>query len=115
MARDKNLERIYHQTANLIYDLCYRHRISEEEKLFLLNLLEMKIYNKEKPQMLEVLKRWMNSFNDSELDQIIKATSLAADWSKEQSVLFNTQLITDLLDSREEMEIEGESTGGGEI
>jgi hypothetical protein len=40
---------------------------------------------------------------------------LAADWSKEQSVLFNTQLITDLLDSREEMEIEGESTGGGEI
>ncbi|HNX29701.1 MAG TPA: hypothetical protein PKN87_09900 [Syntrophomonadaceae bacterium] len=114
MAGGNNLEQIYHQTANLIYDLFYRYRISEEEKVFLLNLLEMTFYKKDKPQLLEVLKRWNDGFNDSELDQIIKATLLAADWSDEQSFLFNTQVIADLIDAREQMDNEGENTGGDE-
>lgn len=114
MAGDKNLERIYHQTANLIYDLGYRNQISAEEKIFLLNLLEITIYKQDQPQLLKVLKRWMNGFNDGELDQIIKATLLAADWTDEQSALFNIQVITDLIDSRERMEETGENTGGNE-
>lgn len=115
MPLDKNLESIYIRAANLIYDLNFRRRISEEEKVFLLNLLERTIYKKDESKQLEVLKRWMAGYNDSELDQIIKATLLAADWSEGESAAFNTQVIVDLLEAREDMDDAGDKSGGEEF
>lgn len=112
MAGENYLEQIYHQTANLIYDLYYRYRISEEERVFLLNLLETAIYKNDRPQLLELLKRWNANFNDSEHDQIIKATLLVTDWSDEQSVLFNTKVISDLIKAKESEEADWKDTGG---
>lgn len=115
MPLDKNLERIYIQLANLIYDLNFRYRISEEEKVFLLNLLEIIIYNKDKPQLLGVLKLWMDNYNASELDQIIKATLLATDWTDGEAEAFNIQVIIDLLDAKEDIGDAEHETGGEEF
>ncbi len=112
MPLDKNLESIYIRAANLIYDLNFRCRISEEEKVFLLNLLETTIYKKDKNRLIEVLKRWMAGYDSSELDQIIKETLLAVDWSDEKSLAFNTEIIDDLLDAREDT-VEGPDKTGG--
>lgn len=112
MPLDKNLERIYIQSANLIYDLNFRRQISEEEKVFLLNLLEIIIYKKDKPQLLKTLKRWMQVYDLFELDQIVKATLLAADWTDEEAEAFNIQVIIDLLDAKEGISDAKHETGG---
>lgn len=103
MVWGKNLEQIYHQTANLIFDYNYKYNITEEEKIFLLNLLELAIYKKDKPQFLAALKQWITKYDNSETDQIIKATLLAIDWSDEKSLLFNIQLITELINGKGEL------------
>ncbi len=100
MVWGKNLEQIYHQTANLIFDYNYKYYITEEEKVFLLNLLELAIYKKDKPQFLAALKQWMSRYDNSETDQIIKATLIAVDWADEESLLFNMRLITELINEK---------------
>lgn len=110
MLGDKNLEQIYLNTANLIYELSYRLKIDEEEKIFLLNLLELTVNKKDKPEFLAVLKQWMKGFNNSELDEIIKATLLTIDWSDEESLQFNTKIINDLINEKNK-----HSSGGANI
>ncbi|MDD3271331.1 MAG: hypothetical protein PHR04_04430, partial [Syntrophomonadaceae bacterium] len=69
---------------------------------FLLNLLDVVIVKKEQPRLIQTLKNWMNTNEGSEIDEIIKATFLAADFNDQESLEQCLQLVTELLESREE-------------
>ena len=110
MVVDKNAEQIYLKTANLIYELRYKLKINEDEQIFLLNLLELTVNKKDISEFLDVLKLCMYSYDNSELDEIIKATLLAIDWSDEESLQFNKDIINDLINEKNKLSSGGADT-----
>lgn len=104
---DKNTRQVYLMAANLIYESRYKLKIDEDEQVFLLNLLELTVNKRDEPEFMELLKHWVQNFDDSEVDKIIKATLLAIDWSDKQSLEFNSAIILGLIEEKTRHSIGG--------
>ncbi|MDD2373376.1 MAG: hypothetical protein WC109_08915 [Syntrophomonadaceae bacterium] len=102
MTFDEKNKRVYAESVSLIADMGFKDKLSIEEMNFLLNLLDVVIVKKEQPRLIQTLKNWMNTNEGSEIDEIIKATFLAADFNDQESLEQCLQLVTELLESREE-------------
>ncbi len=100
MTFDEKNKRVYAESVSLIADMGFKDKLSIEEMNFLLNLLDVVIVKKEQPRLIQTLKNWMNTNEGSEIDEIIKATFLAADFNDQESLEQCLQLVTELLESR---------------
>lgn len=96
--REQMLKKIYGETASLIVDCGLRGNYDEIQMRFLLNLLELSVVKKQRPELFVFLQKWMNSYTDSENDRIIEATLLAMDISDDKSWPENMRLISELID-----------------
>lgn len=101
MIMREQLKKIYDETALLITDLFLKEKLNSEERDFLLSLLEMIIKKQDNPELFDSLKKWMKEKQESELDEIIKATVLAINFEDENSLKENMKIIRELLASRE--------------
>lgn len=101
MIMREQLKKIYDETALLITDLFLKEKLNSEERDFLLSLLEMIIKKQDNPELFDSLKKWMKEKQESELDEIIKATVLAINFEDENSIKENMKIIRELLASRE--------------
>ena len=100
MTFDEKNKRVYAESVSLIADMGFKDKLSIEEMNFLLNLLDVVIVKKEQPRLIQTLKNWMNTNEGSEIDEIIKATFLAADFNDQESLEQCLQLVTELLENR---------------
>ncbi len=89
--------KIYDETASLIANLYFREQINEEEMYFLLNILELVIIKKDNPDLVDVLKEWIHSERNSDIDQIIKATLLTIDFKDKDSINSKYEIIKELI------------------
>jgi len=99
---DEKKKKLYAETASLIADMGFRDKLSIEEMNFLLNLLDMVVVKQEQPRLIQTLINWVNTNEGSEIDEIIKATFVTADFNNPESLEQCLQLVTELLESRGE-------------
>ncbi len=99
-AGDEDIIRIYDETASLIADLGIRGRITVDEMKFLLDLLELVLIKKDKPNFIDLLKQWKPGQGDEEIDQIIKATLLNVDFKNLLSLEENQTMIEELINEK---------------
>lgn len=99
---DEKKKKLYTESFSLIADMGFRNKLSIEEMNFLLNLLDVVAVKQEQPRLIQTLKNWVNTNEGSEIDEIIKATLLAADFNNQESLEQCLQLVTELLESRGE-------------
>lgn len=102
MTFDEKKKKLYAETASMIADMGFRDKISIEEMNFLLNILDEVVVKKEQPRLIQTLKNWVITNEDSEIDEIIKATLLAADFNNQESLEQCLQLVAELLENRGE-------------
>ena len=89
---------LYDDTASVIMDLFINGRINSGELDFLLNLLETVMIKREHSELVELLKKWQPGANQSEIDDIIKATLLAIDFKDQLNIEHNVNILRDLID-----------------
>lgn len=100
MIFDEKKKKLYAESASMIADMGVRGKLSVEEMNFLLSLLDIVVVKKDQPQLIQILQNWVNINEGSEIDEIIKATLLAADFNDRESMEQCLQLVTELLESR---------------
>lgn len=100
MIFDEKKKKLYAESASMIADMGVRGKLSVEEMNFLLSLLDIVVVKKDQPQLIQILQNWVNINESSEIDEIIKATLLAADFNDRESMEQCLQLVTELLESR---------------
>lgn len=93
----KEEKQLYDEAASLIADLALREVISAEEMRFLLTILDLVIIRRDEPELIIFLKQWAQNYNNSETDDIIKATLLALDFNDKESIGMNLNILRDLL------------------
>lgn len=92
---DRN--RLYVETASIISDRATREIISGQERKFLQELLDQVMLKRQYPEVIELLRVWINHNPDDEIDLIIKETLINIDFNNRKSVLTNLDIIKDLL------------------
>ena len=97
-----NKKKLYAESASMIADMGLRDKLSKEEMDFLLSLLDVVLVKQEQPQLIQTLRNWMKTNESSEIDEIIKATFLAVDFTDKESMEQCLQLVTELLENRGE-------------
>jgi hypothetical protein len=102
MTFEEKNKKLYAESASMIADMGVRDKLSVEEMKFLLSLLDVVVVKKDQPRLIQTLRNWVETNKDSEIDEIIKATFLAADFTDEESMEQCLQLVTELLESRED-------------
>ena len=102
MTFDEKKKKLYAESASMIADMGVRDKFSIDEMNFLLNLLDVVVVKKDQPQLIQTLRNWVNTNEGSEIDEIIKATFLAADFTDKESMEQCLQMVTELLESRGE-------------
>jgi predicted methyltransferase MtxX (methanogen marker protein 4) len=100
MIFNEKKKKLYAESASMIADMGVRGKLSVEEMNFLLSLLDIVVVKKDQPQLIQILQNWVNINEGSEIDEIIKATLLAADFNDRESMEQCLQLVTELLESR---------------
>ncbi len=100
MIFDEKKKKLYAESASMIADMGVRGKLNVEEMHFLLSLLDIVVVKKDQPQLIQILQNWVNINESSEIDEIIKATLLAADFNDRESMEQCLQLVTELLESR---------------
>lgn len=100
MIFDEKKKKLYAESASMIADMGVRGKLSVEEMNFLLSLLDIVVVKKDQPQLIQILQNWVNINEGSEIDEIIKATLVAADFNDRESMEQCLQLVTELLESR---------------
>ena len=101
MIFDEKKKKLYAESASMIADMGVRGKLSVEEMSFLLSLLDVVVVKKDQPRLIQTLRNWVETNEGSEIDEIIKATLMAADFTDEESMEQCLQLVTELLESRE--------------
>lgn len=92
-----DIKKVFTETESLIWSLCDKNRLNEAERDFLWRLLEM-LKEKQNPGgLFSVLRQWLDNNTGSPDDQIIKATLLAMDMKDQESILFNLELVCELM------------------
>lgn len=102
MTFEEKNKKLYAESASMIADMGVRDKLSVEEMKFLLSLLDVVVVKKDQPRLIQTLRNWVETNKGSEIDEIIKATFLAADFTDEESMEQCLQLVTELLESRED-------------
>jgi len=100
MDYDKKKKKLYDETVSLIADLGFRNRISFDEMNFLLTLLDLIFINKAEKDLITTLKKWVQTNNNSEIDEIIKATLLATDLRVPEAQAKCMEAVLELLEAR---------------
>lgn len=100
MIFDEKRKKIYAESASMIADMGVRGKLSVEEMNFLLNLLDVVVVKKDQPQLIQTLRNWVETNESSEIDEIIKATLLAVDFTDKESMEQCLQLVKELLENR---------------
>ena len=100
MTFEEKKKKLYAESASMIADMGVRGKLNVEEMHFLLSLLDIVVVKKDQPQLIQILQNWVNINESSEIDEIIKATLLAADFNDRESMEQCLQLVTELLESR---------------
>ena len=100
MTFEEKKKKLYAESASMIADMGVRGKLNVEEMHFLLSLLDIVVVKKDQPQLIQILQNWVNINEGSEIDEIIKATLLAADFNDRESMEQCLQLVTELLESR---------------
>lgn len=100
---DTDIKMIYNNVASVIMDLSLNKKISENEMLFLLNLLEL-VWNEDKLNkgneiFINTLIQWQTSSVSTDINEIIKQTLISLDFSDEQAWANTTSMMQDLLSS----------------
>lgn len=72
--------KLYDQTASLIAELFYKGFIEEQEMMFLLNILEIVINNRNK-EIIDLLNSWLDSKVDKDTNNHIKKMLLEIDFN----------------------------------
>lgn len=90
-------KKLYDDTATVIMDLYMTGRIGAEELHFLLNLLEAVMIKREQQELIALLKKWRPGVEHTEIDDIIKATLLALDYSDQDDMDHNLALLKELI------------------
>ena len=101
MIFDEKKKKLYAESASMIADMGVRGKLNVEEMSFLLSLLDVVVVKKDQPRLIQTLRNWVETNEGSEIDEIIKATLMAADFTDEESMEQCLQLVTELLESRE--------------
>ncbi len=101
MTFEEKKKKLYAESASMIADMGVRGKLSVEEMSFLLSLLDVVVVKKDQPRLIQTLRNWVETNEGSEIDEIIKATLMAADFTDEESMEQCLQLVTELLESRE--------------
>lgn len=92
-----DIKKVFTETESLIWGLYDKKRLSEEERDFLWQLLVL-LKEKQNPgEIFTVLLEWLDKNTGSPEDQIIKATLLAMDMKNQESLMFNLDLLRELL------------------
>ncbi len=94
---DEMRKRVYDETASLIMTCFYQGKLNDKERDFLFNLLEEVFVFKARPDLLAALKKWCHA-NDADevMQEIIMATMLAADFSKDDEIADLLAIINDI-------------------
>ena len=100
MTFEEKKKKLYAESASMIADMGVRGKLSVEEMSFLLSLLDVVVVKKDQPRLIQTLRNWVETNEGSEIDEIIKATLMAADFTDEESMEQCLQLVTELLESR---------------
>lgn len=79
--REQKKKKIYDETASRIADLAFRNELTKAEMDFLLNLLDLVVIKQGNKEILHLIRQWLQSESDPEIDPIIKATLLAVDFN----------------------------------
>ncbi|WP_054695825.1 hypothetical protein [Syntrophomonas palmitatica] len=101
MAGSEDKKRLYDETASLVADLGLRGRITEDEMLFLLSLLDQVMIKENYPQLIQLLHKWTANQAGSEMNEIIKATVLNLEFSNPQTMQDDLELLQELLATME--------------
>jgi hypothetical protein len=97
---EEQSKKVYDESVSLIADLGFRQRISFEEMNFLLSLLDMVFVHKNNPEFTAALRQWIRTYSGSEIDDIIKATLLAADFNDQKSLQQCVRAVVELMEHR---------------
>jgi hypothetical protein len=92
----QRIKEVYDNTAALIAKLYIKGDLSLEERDFLAVLLDIMIF-RPNYELINALKEWQSHKCDEEINSIIKATLLAADFQNPESVAACINSINELL------------------
>lgn len=92
----RTLKKIRDDAATVIVNLHLAQKITETEMHFLLKMLDM-VVNNQDFTLLPLLHSWMQQHNNSENDNIIKATLLGLDFNDPEAVARTSSIIKELL------------------
>lgn len=97
-AADLNRKKVYDAVATLITNLhMQKGKLSRQEMHCLLTILDLTVMGKNDYGLIALLKEWKSDDNDSEVDDIVKATLLNIDFTNIDSQQRNIETIRDLL------------------
>ena len=95
---DKNLRQVYDKAWAMISSLYNQTAaITQEERYFLLSLLDTVMQGKEQKELLDCLRTWQGGERNEEIDEIVKASILPLDLKDTAAVKQTLTLISDLL------------------
>ncbi|MGE5389922.1 MAG: hypothetical protein ACM3PE_02550, partial [Deltaproteobacteria bacterium] len=92
MEDNEERKRLYDETASMIADTGLRGQISGSEMSFLLSLLDQIMIKRQYPEMASLLRIWINSGADAEIDPIIKETLINMDFKDCKSIEANLDI-----------------------
>ncbi len=92
-----DIKKVFTETESLIWSLYDKKRLSEGERDFLWQLLGMLKEKQDPGGLFSVLRQWLDNNTGSPDDQIIKATFLALDMKDQESIMFNLELLRELM------------------
>lgn len=94
----RTLKKIRDDATTVIVNLHLAQKINEAEMNFLLKMLDL-VVKQEEGALLPLLHIWMQQYNESENDTIIKATLLGLDFNDPQAVERTCAIIKELLNN----------------
>lgn len=97
MSGKQDFKRVYDETASVIMNLYLKRKIDSEEMNFLLNLLELVMVKKDRPEFIALLKQWKERQPEEEIDLIILETLRKTDINQPASLEASQEIIHDLL------------------
>lgn len=97
MSGKQELKKVYDETASVIMNLYLKRKIDSEEMNFLLNLLELVMVKKDRPEFVALLKQWKERQSEEEIDLIILETLRKTDINQPDSLEASQEIIRDLL------------------
>lgn len=85
------------EVNSTIFSLYMQDRLNEKERNFLSGLLDLVIKGNKQPELTNVLRTWLDSNTEPDIDEIIKATLLNMEFAPDQAWKNDVEIIKGLL------------------